>query len=574
MLLRFSHRSLASQIAIVFGALTTALAVLLSVAFTEMLRGGIHDNAALALDQVATSVARQLEDQLAKRSRQVTQLAQSQPVWAQGIDAAPVRQLFARVQNFSPENLWIGIADPQGIVRASTGDLLRGQSVKERPWFGAGLQGPYVGDVHPAKLLSALLPVPSSGEPLRFVDFAAPVTIDGKLAGVMGIHASWQWANELIDMALPANARTTGLSVYIFDRQGGLIYAPDDQTLRLRDGGFTMPAGVSDAGGATHVVRWADGRDYLSARAAVKSTMPVTDLGWQVVAREPAEVAESRLRRTTLIALALGIAAAAVASLLAYRASRGLSHNLHEIAVAARRVEKGAPDAAIPDLGGSQEVAALSSTLGSMTRQLLGANQRMEEEVRERTRELVAANAELDRQARSDPLTGLLNRRGFEERMQLALAASQRSGRPLAVAMLDADHFKRVNDRFGHDVGDVVLRFLARTLADRVRTTDATARLGGEEFVALLPDTGLEGAQVMAEGLREAIAAHEDPVYGRITVSIGVAVAAGEEADATDLLHRADEALYRAKHEGRNRVCAAADAGTATPPPGGAGGWK
>jgi diguanylate cyclase (GGDEF)-like protein len=263
------------------------------------------------------------------------------------------------------------------------------------------------------------------------------------------------------------------------------------------------------------------------------------------------------LRETTLAALLIGVLAVAIASLLALRAARHLGREMHLIARAARQVEEGAPGAAMPAFGGSREVAQLSSALGSMTRQLLASHQRMEEELHERTRELAEANAELDRQARSDPLTGLFNRRGFGERMQLAMASAQRSGRPLAVAMLDADHFKRVNDTFGHDVGDLVLRFLARTLQGRVRASDTAARLGGEEFVALLPDTGVEGALVMAEGLREAIAAHLDPVYGRITVSIGVAAMVGEEGDGPLLLHRADEALYRAKREGRNRVCTA-----------------
>lgn len=121
----------------------------------------------------------------------------------------------------------------------------------------------------------------------------------------------------------------------------------------------------------------------------------------------------------------------------------------------------------------------------------------METQVRQRTQQLEEANQELDRQARSDPLTGLLNRRGFDAQMNHDLALARRSGRPLSIITVDVDHFKRINDTHGHDVGDQVLQRLAATLATRLRQSDVVARLGGEEFAVLLPDTDLEGARTL-----------------------------------------------------------------------------
>jgi diguanylate cyclase (GGDEF)-like protein len=280
-----------------------------------------------------------------------------------------------------------------------------------------------------------------------------------------------------------------------------------------------------------------------------------SDLGWRVVAREPVELAFAEASRTVRMALAIGLAAALLASLLAWLAARRLSDDLYALADAASAVEAEQAGARIPQAHSSREVRQLSSALGRMTHRLLASREAMEEKVRLRTLELEAANRALDLQARTDALTGLLNRRGFETQMAFALALSRRSGRPLSLITIDVDHFKRVNDTYGHEAGDEVLRRLARTLEVRLRNSDVVARLGGEEFVALLPDTDLAGAQAIAQSLVAAMAGQQDPVVGLITVSAGVASMRSLQDNGTDLLRRGDAALYEAKGQGRNRVC-------------------
>lgn len=180
--------------------------------------------------------------------------------------------------------------------------------------------------------------------------------------------------------------------------------------------------------------------------------------------------------------------------------------------------------------------------------------------VQARTRDLVAANARLDVLASTDPLTGLLNRRRFLELAQAEQARAQRYGRPVAVLLVDLDHFKRVNDTHGHRMGDAVLRTAADVLTASRRTSDLAARFGGEELVLLLPETDLKGAVGLAERLRLALAGAQTGLDGidvRITASIGVAaLRPGESLDS--LLHRADQALYSAKRAGRDRVMVAA----------------
>ena len=161
------------------------------------------------------------------------------------------------------------------------------------------------------------------------------------------------------------------------------------------------------------------------------------------------------------------------------------------------------------------------------------------------------------RNARTDPLTGLLNRRGFEERFAQVVAETDRYGGTCAVVFADIDHFKRVNDTYGHDAGDAVLVAVAQAMADGRRTVDATARLGGEELVVLLPQTDTAGAREVAERLRHRIEMlHVITQVGevRVTASFGVAAYKAREGRPERVIERADQALYAAKHGGRNRV--------------------
>lgn len=166
-------------------------------------------------------------------------------------------------------------------------------------------------------------------------------------------------------------------------------------------------------------------------------------------------------------------------------------------------------------------------------------------------------HASLIQLSHTDELTGLANRRRFMQALQAELVRQTRSGQPMCVALLDADHFKRVNDRFGHHAGDEVLRTLGAVMLGSVRTpTDVAARLGGEEFALLLPDTRLEDAQRVCERLRATLAAQRFRADGQsyqVSVSIGLVESRGQDADA--ILAAADRQLYQAKSEGRNRVC-------------------
>lgn len=161
--------------------------------------------------------------------------------------------------------------------------------------------------------------------------------------------------------------------------------------------------------------------------------------------------------------------------------------------------------------------------------------------------------------ATTDDLTEIPNRRHFLDMAERFLAQSQRSGRPIAWIVFDVDRFKRVNDRYGHDAGDRVLRAVAEVATGSVRDADLVGRVGGEEFAVCLPDTGLEGACRVAERLRAAVAARQVAIATgtvSVTISVGVCATVGGELDLDTVLALADAGLYQAKREGRDRVVA------------------
>lgn len=189
--------------------------------------------------------------------------------------------------------------------------------------------------------------------------------------------------------------------------------------------------------------------------------------------------------------------------------------------------------------------------------ELVHLNQTLEARVAERTQELIEANQKLDDLANTDALTGLPNRRYALSCFTTAWEVSMREGRPISCMMIDADGFKTINDKYGHDAGDVVLRALSMTLQHAIRTDDIVCRLGGDEFLIICADTPLEGAIKLAEKIRADVAMLLIPVgtgEWQGSISVGVACRTPAMQMLEELMKSADQAVYKAKHNGRNRV--------------------
>jgi diguanylate cyclase len=198
------------------------------------------------------------------------------------------------------------------------------------------------------------------------------------------------------------------------------------------------------------------------------------------------------------------------------------------------------------------------------TESIILENQKLEEQLKQSTAVVEDLKKDLEfikREAITDGLTGLSNRKAFDEEIEKIILESKAENKTFTLLIIDIDHFKQFNDKYGHQVGDQVLKLVARTLKDSLKGRDFAARYGGEEFAILLPETPKEAAIMVGNSLRKALAGKDvvnrttGDVLGRITMSIGVAEFA-PDATSEILIERADKALYEAKNAGRNQVVA------------------
>lgn len=252
----------------------------------------------------------------------------------------------------------------------------------------------------------------------------------------------------------------------------------------------------------------------------------------------------------------IGIIIATALLLIAawYGAEIFVLRKIRAIHAAATRVQSGDLSARTGLLQDGEELGEVGQAFDKMA----GALQH-------RDAELKQALQDLEEQAITDPLTGLLNRRYLREYLPRELLKAGRNGASLAVIIVDIDYFKRINDTFGHDAGDLVLREFGAMLGTHIRASDVACRFGGEEFALVLPGASLEGARQKAEAIRASVKnldlKYRGQPIGRITASFGVALFPGHAEDADLLMRVADEALYNAKGAGRDRVVVSGAAG-------------
>jgi diguanylate cyclase len=241
-------------------------------------------------------------------------------------------------------------------------------------------------------------------------------------------------------------------------------------------------------------------------------------------------------------------------------------HDAIDTAMATANSYSGTLQSASGDLGHDHmteaELRATAQKLLGETRRMQDANAQLEQKLEASRDDIAALQRDLDevrRESMLDPLTKIFNRKSFDEGLLKAFTEANDIGTPLCLMLLDIDHFKRFNDTWGHQTGDQVLRLVAMTLKSNIKGKDMAARYGGEEFAAVLPETDLEGAIIVADNIRKAIQAKEllkrstNEKLGRITASFGVAMFKKGDTPGS-LIERADRCLYAAKHAGRNRV--------------------
>ena len=349
--------------------------------------------------------------------------------------------------------------------------------------------------------------------------------------------------------------------------------------MTVQDGQLQAAADSPDAVAMARGLAWFDQVRTLLVATRLPPQPDVYDLFWRYVRDE-----DHGLSLAVDTAMALGnfdlaavaelrrshcgeVGAEAVAALVeaAHDQAEALTHRIEagrtDLADYGRAIADGGARLGAPlDAAG---LAVLLEQLGAATATMQAANARLEAELAAAAGEARALTEQLGRAERAaitDQLTGVLNRRGTIELIERAQGATRERGVSLAVAMVDIDHFKRFNDRFGHALGDEVLRFVARHVADRIAPQGGTVgRMGGEEFVAVLPDHDIRAATGIIDKVRAELAAQiirnaaDGSSMGRVSFSAGVAGDRHDD-DCDTLIARADKALYAAKRMGRDRV--------------------
>ncbi|QUE90727.1 diguanylate cyclase [Pseudomonas sp. SCA2728.1_7] len=542
--------SLRSHLTLWFAGLS--LLTLLSVGFyvghiaTEQMKQASGN----ALLNTARSAASLLGEQLRERQLEVYLLSRAPHLERGDLDNPAILKSMQLRTQARAEYAWMGVTDAEGKVHQAVNGLLVGQSVQQRPWFQAGLRGEYTGDPHEAVLLAKMLPGLPNGEPLRFIDFAAPIrNADGQVIGVLGAHAHWSWVTRIVESAAFSHKNSTpDIEALIIDHDGKILY-PE------------ALAGQQLAAMDSKLQGWTAGNGFLTSMVTVP-TPSSTALSWSIAVRQPLETALQPARLLMYKLLLLGVVAAVLFGLVAYYLALYLSRPIEQLARSARQVQNKEPGAQFPLQHPVREIAQLGQSIDAMTQSLLGkerelqeANASLEATVAQRTAALTQANAELLSLATHDSLTGVYNRRRFDEKLTEYTLLFRRTGRPFSLLLIDADHFKRINDTHGHAVGDEVLQQLAQLIQSSLRTTDFVARYGGEEFAVLLPEiVQPDTPEVVAEKIRAAVAEADFPAVGNVTVSIGVGLADPADNNHSALIKRADQQLYQAKAAGRNQV--------------------
>jgi diguanylate cyclase len=538
---------LRSRIACALGLVCAMALALLSLVIGQQVATVEERGQGEVVHSLARAAANSFSMDLYERLHEIELLAATLDARRMAQSAPASQSLLIQAQAGASRYAWIGVADAQGTVRVASNDLLVGRNVKEQPWFRSGIKGPAVGDVHEAKLLAPLLPPSPNNTPLRLLDFAAPIRDEhGQVIGVLGAHIDWVWARDVIAGVRSEAIRERGVQVFVLDRAGGVLHRPQE----LRSMPTVDASRLMD--GRAERLTWSDGGKYLTAAVQMTARSAGTDLGWSIVARQPEDVAVVGAHRARDGVLWAGAVIAAGMALLGWLVLGYITRPLETIAATARRIEQGELHTPMPLDHSMDEVREVGRALQRMTRKLVEANETLEAKVAQRTAELEHANAELEQLATRDSLTGLHNRRVCDERLRHEIQYHRRMRMPLAVLLLDIDHFKRINDLFGHAEGDAVLQAVAQRMLHVCRSTDFVGRYGGEEFLVLLPNTDTGGAEMMASKLLQAVAAQPSGQAGLVTISAGLYVdAARAEPDA--VLQEADTALYAAKRAGRNR---------------------
>lgn len=381
---------LRARIGLLTGGFAVALTLLIVAVAVRITRNQVRSDAGAMLAAEAAQTAETLDRGVYERFREIQVAAGIDPIRDPAVAAESKRALLERMRGTYPDYAWIGLTDTNGHVLVSTGGLLEGADVSTRPWCVEGRAAPFVGDVHEAILLAALLPNPTR-EPLRFLDFAAPVYApDGRFAGVLGAHLGWGWAGE-VQQSVPRASHSNDGSVFLVGRDGTVLLGPG--TFASRFPRLLLPS-LRGAGVTPDWVQetWPDGKAAITGYARADGYRDFQGLGWTVLVRQGEQEAfapAARLQHHIVIA---GIGLGAIFAWFGWTMAGTMVAPVLGIAAAADRVREGERGTPIPGVERTDEIGTLGGSLAALVagltdkeNQLTALNAELEQRVEERT---------------------------------------------------------------------------------------------------------------------------------------------------------------------------------------------
>jgi diguanylate cyclase (GGDEF)-like protein len=511
------------------GLLISALVLLLSFVIESATTRKIERQIGSELQELAFQMHDTIRRGLSERLDDI-QLAATLGAFAD--EAATIQTqaaLLHWLRHVYPEYVWIGLADSTGHLIASTDGSATESDLSHSDWFRGGLRGPYVGTM----LATSRLQPKFSRNARVFVDLAAPVLRDGKVVGVLGASLGWVWAKVAERSMLAPLQRRRETELFVLNPDGIVVLGP----ARFVGKKLNVPSATSAKAGRTGyaVATWSDGKEYVTGFTAGAAN--AQNYAWKglVLVRQEAHVALSPILDMQRYLSLWGAITTLVFVLLAWFGAKWIASPLKALAAAADEIEDGGRVHLLPVSARYTEVAVLSRSLAALLVRLRQNERR------------------LRKLALRDPLTDLPNRTLFLGRLQQAIEHYRDSRQPIALLIIDLDHFKEVNDTLGHPTGDQLLREAARRLIACLRRTDTVARLGGDEFALILlglnheDDASILARKAVAELVRPF---HLDGQDVYISASVGIAICGTDGIDSDRLLRQADLALYNAKGSG------------------------
>ena len=504
---------------------------------------------------LAEDIAHDLDELFLNKIRLLKIMAASPEV--RSLDSTRMTPLLERVAGQYPEFQVVVAADANGrqIARSDGVSADGAINYQDRDYFQQAVQTgtTAISDVLTSKSAGMLGVV--LAEPIR----DSSGTISGLLIFNLGLD-NLRWFTTHVHLGDQAYA-------YAINRNGRVILHPNpDYMESMADFSDRGPVRQAAAGFTGWLEYTHDGQKFLTGYSHVPS------VSWGLIVEQPMHFAMAAVAGFQKVNLLVLWTATVLAILLSLAIAKYIAAAIAKLSAATVRMAAGDLQTRL-QMNRTDELGQLAANFNRMAAQLAQndealrqAKAELERQVAERTRDLTAANLELQRLSLSDELTCIGNRRYLDEFLEREWRRALRDRTPLAVLMLDIDHFKLYNDAYGHLAGDECLKRVAGVLRDSIqRTADFVSRYGGEEFVVVLPASNKHGALTVAEKIRRGVAdlaiPHgQSPLDGIVTVSIGVsAIVPTPETTAATLLASADRALYQAKAAGRNRVSALGD---------------